>query len=123
MIPKELEERFRKRAMEKYGYSKGVISKALEEAIRLWLGRDDELVSEEESNNRAFESIIGELEERYRGKYVVIAGGKLVSVHESLEEALSAERGRYSHRIVFKVGERHAGRVRLGWRTRPAGGT
>lgn len=36
VIPEELEKRFRKLAMEKFGYSKGALSKALEEAIRDW---------------------------------------------------------------------------------------
>lgn len=122
-VPKRLEEIFRRKAMEKYGYSKGAISKALEAAIRLWLRYDYELTDEEESNNRAFESMIGELEAKYRGMYVVIANGRLISVHKSLEEALRVEERGYAHRIVFKVGEKPVGRVRLGWRVRPAGHT
>lgn len=123
-IPKELEEAFRKRAMERYGYSKGAVSKALEAAIRLWLRYDYELMDEEMSNNRAFESMVDELEANYRGMYVVIAEGRLVSVHRTLDEALKVERGRYRHRIVLKVGEEPVRRVRLGWRVRrPAGPT
>jgi hypothetical protein len=36
-VPEELEKKFRKMAMEKFGYSKGAISKALEEAIKEWI--------------------------------------------------------------------------------------
>ena len=123
-IPKELEEMFRRKAMEKYGYSKGAISKALEAAIRLWLRYDYESTDEEESNNRAFESMIDELEEKHRGMYVVIAKGKLISVYKSLDEALEvkAEEKGCSHRIVFKVGEKPVKRVRLGWRARTTAG-
>jgi len=124
-IPKKLEEMFRKKAMEKYGYSKGAISKALEAAIRLWLRYDYDLADEEESNNRAFESMKEELEEKYQGMYVVIADGRLISVHKTLDEALKVEGGKFSHRIVFRVGEKPVRRVRLGWRTktRHAGST
>ncbi|MCP8319815.1 MAG: hypothetical protein H3Z52_02595, partial [archaeon] len=93
-LPKELEEMFRRKAMEKYGYSKGAVSKALEAAIKLWLRYDYESTDEEESNNRAFESMVNELEANYQGMYVVIAGGKLISAHRSLDEALGVEEGR-----------------------------
>ena len=124
-ISKDLEELFRKKAMEKYGRCEGAVSKALEEAIRLWLRCDYELTGEEEVNNRAFESMVEELEANYPGMYVVIAGGRLVSVHETLEEALKVEEGKYKHRIVFRVGEKPVEKVRLGWRAmvRSAGHT
>jgi hypothetical protein len=121
-LPKELEEMFRRKAMEKYGYSKGAVSKALEAAIKLWLRYDYELTDEEESNNKAFESMIHELEANYKGMYVVIANGKLISAHKSIDEALKVDEG-YKHRIVFKVGEKPVQRVRLGWRLKPAGHT
>ncbi|MEM3437413.1 MAG: hypothetical protein QXP55_02600 [Nitrososphaerales archaeon] len=122
-LPKELEEMFRRKAMEKYGYSKGAFSKALEAAIKLWLRYDYELIDEEESNNQAFESMINELE-KYQDMYVVIANGKLISVHKSLDEALKVEEGRYTHRIVFKIGEKPVKKVRLGWRVaKPVGHT
>jgi len=123
-IPKELEEMFRRKAMEKYGYSKGAISKALEAAIRLWLRYDHEQMDEEELNNMAFESMIDELEEKYKGMYVVIAKGKFVSAYKSLDEALKVKEGERgcSHRIVFKVGEKPVKKVRLGWRARKTAG-
>jgi hypothetical protein len=36
-IPDELEQAFRKQAMERFGYGKGSISKAAREAIVLWM--------------------------------------------------------------------------------------
>ncbi len=123
VLPRELEERFRRRAMEKFGHSRGAISKALEAAIRLWLRYDYELTDEEEFNNRAFEYLIGDLESKYPGMYIVIAEGRIISAHNSLEEALKMGEEKHNHRIVFKVGERPFERVRLGWKAsiRPVG--
>jgi hypothetical protein len=36
-IDKELEKKFRVKVVEKFGIQKGAVTKALEEAIRLWL--------------------------------------------------------------------------------------
>jgi hypothetical protein len=36
-IPKEAENEFRRLAMRKFGYGKGSLSKALEEAVRAWI--------------------------------------------------------------------------------------
>ncbi|MEM3070338.1 MAG: hypothetical protein QW638_05470 [Candidatus Bathyarchaeia archaeon] len=125
VLPKELEELFRRRAMEKYGHSKGAVSKALEAAIRLWLRYDYESTDEEESNNRAFESLINELESKYPGMYIVIADGRMVSAHDSLDEALKIGDGEHKHRIIFKVGEKPFERLRLGWKAsiKPVGHT
>ena len=125
-IAKEIEEIFRRRAMEKYGYSKGAVSKALEAAIKLWLRYEYELKQEEEINNKTFEEIIGELEAKFPGMHAVIAEGQLVGVYKSLEEALKTNvKEGCSHRIIFKVGEKPKLKVRLGWRAKlkPAGGT
>jgi hypothetical protein len=37
VIPKAIEQKFRKLAMRKFGYGKGSLSKALEEALRRWI--------------------------------------------------------------------------------------
>jgi hypothetical protein len=37
VVSRELEEKFRKLAMKKFGYGKGSLSKALEEALRHWI--------------------------------------------------------------------------------------
>ncbi len=37
VVEKEIEERFRRLAMKKYGYGKGSLSKALEDALRQWV--------------------------------------------------------------------------------------
>lgn len=111
--------------MEKYGYSRGAVSKALTSAITLWLRHDYESTDEEEANNRAFESLLNQLEANHHGQYAVIAAGKLASTHPSLDEALKVTEGAAStHRIICKIGEKPIPKVRLGWRTtRRAGHT
>ena len=37
VVEKEVEEDFRKLAMKKFGYGKGSLSKALEDALRQWI--------------------------------------------------------------------------------------
>ncbi len=41
VVPKEIEERFRVLAMRKFGYGKGSLSKALEEALEQWISLID----------------------------------------------------------------------------------
>jgi hypothetical protein len=36
-LPEELEKKFRRASMENYGYSRGSLSKAAEEAVRSWV--------------------------------------------------------------------------------------
>ncbi|MEM2935728.1 MAG: hypothetical protein QW231_00945 [Candidatus Bathyarchaeia archaeon] len=123
-VKKEIEEIFRRRAMEKYGYSKGAVSKALEAAIRLWLRYEYELKEEEKLNNDAFEEIVGEVEAKFSGMYAVIAEGRLIGVYKSLEEAMKTSVKEGSpHRVIFKIGETPKPKVRLGWRAKlkPAG--
>jgi hypothetical protein len=37
VVSKDIEKEFRKLAMQKFGYGKGSLSKALEEALRYWI--------------------------------------------------------------------------------------
>ncbi|PLJ78577.1 hypothetical protein [Infirmifilum sp. SLHALR2] len=41
-VDEKLEQRFRELAMKRFGYGKGSISKALEEAIRMWVSHVEE---------------------------------------------------------------------------------
>jgi len=115
-VSEVLEESFRRKAMEKYGYSKGSISKALEKAIELWLEMEADETAEERANNEAYAKLREEILRSYAGKYVAIAKGKIVASGDSLNEVFVAPEGKVSHRLVFKVGERLPRRERLGWR-------
>lgn len=39
-VPEKIEREFRKLAMEKFGYGKGSLSKALEEAVKEWVTKN-----------------------------------------------------------------------------------
>jgi hypothetical protein len=41
VVAKEIEEKFRRLAMRKFGYGKGSLSKALEVALRQWIQMSD----------------------------------------------------------------------------------
>lgn len=125
IVPDDIEKRFRKKAMEKFGYGKGAISKALEEALRRWIeveGPKDE----ERVNNAAYEAMREEVEMKHTGKFVAIEEGKIVAVGDSLEKVFDAVQRlatNPSHRIIVKAGEVPPQVVRLGWRLRRAGPT
>jgi hypothetical protein len=40
VIPEKLEKEFRKLAMQKFGYAKGALSKALTEAVKEWIKKN-----------------------------------------------------------------------------------
>ncbi|MBI4361212.1 hypothetical protein HY572_05570 [Candidatus Micrarchaeota archaeon] len=41
-LPASIERKFREKAMQKYGYSKGALKKAMEDAIEDWLAKNTE---------------------------------------------------------------------------------
>jgi hypothetical protein len=58
-IRKDLEERFRKAALRRFGYKKGALSKAAEEAIEKWLNS----IEEDKFEGNPVEAIRGILSE------------------------------------------------------------
>ena len=116
LVSETLEKNFRRKAMEKYGYSKGAFSKALEKAIELWLELETDENEEENANNEAYLKLRDEILRSYSGKYVAIAGGKIVASGDSFTDIPPVLRGKFSHRLVFKVGVEPSRRVHLGWR-------
>ena len=126
-IPEHLEAKFKSRVKQVYGTIE--MTQALQKVIGFWLTKTerDLVVSERKLNNEAFSRLRSELEEKYQGKYAVIAYGKLQGVGESVDSVqnLAAEA---HHRLVFKVGESLPRRRDLGWRIQrrrwklPAGG-
>ncbi|MBS7626750.1 hypothetical protein KEJ51_06925 [Candidatus Bathyarchaeota archaeon] len=115
-IPEDLERNFRRKAMERYGYSKGAISKALEKAIQLWLEQETDETEQERINNEAYARLKNEIFRGYFGKYVAMENGEIVASGESLRDVWLPPRRKASHRLVFKVGEEYPRSVRLGWR-------
>jgi len=60
-VDEELERRFRRMAMEVYGYGRGSISKASEDAMRKWLLEHEELLGEVEVPDDPVKAIRGML--------------------------------------------------------------
>ncbi|HDI74694.1 MAG TPA: hypothetical protein ENF55_01920 [Thermoprotei archaeon] len=91
-------------------------SRALEEAIDLWLKRSV-LETDLDVNNRAYLRMKDNLD-KYKGRYVVFAHGKFIGAYSSLEEvgrALKAIKPRPRHAIVLKVGYDHKVERDLEW--------
>ena len=84
------------------------LSQALGEAIDLWLRKvKEELPAEADLNNKVYEEMNQNLEKRHRGKYAVIAQGRLIGLYEQLSQvvqALKALKG-IQQAIVIKIGE------------------
>ncbi len=99
------------------------VGDAVNEALRLWLSIKPEALGafrsiEEEAalNRKAYEELRAELEEKYRGKYVAFARGRLLGVYDTIREAAEAvEKTGAKHGIVKRVGEEAPRRVELGW--------
>ena len=85
-----------------------LLHQALEEAITLWLNYDETcLETDADANNRLYEAMKEELSKRYRGKFIIIAEGKLIGAYESLNEAsekLHSLKPHVKHAILIKVG-------------------
>jgi hypothetical protein len=104
-IPDRLQTEFEQRAREQYGEAGP--ARALQEAIALWLktaAEQDGLSTQRALNNQAYRWLKRDLEQKYAGKYVVIAHGVLQGVGDTLEQVAGlATEAR--HRLVFRVGE------------------
>lgn len=91
------------------------LSEALEQILRLGLnslktvqevGEDEEVLEQRRINNETYVRIERELNQ-YRGKYIIIALGKLIGVADNFEEAveiLRREAPEAKHAIIKKVG-------------------
>jgi hypothetical protein len=84
------------------------LHQALEEAITLWLKyKPFVLETEIDVNNRVYEEMREELLRKYRGKFILIASGRLIGVFDGLEEAagsLEKLRPNIKHAILTRIG-------------------
>jgi hypothetical protein len=92
------------------------LAEVFQEAAHLWLSRAQQtsMLTETDRDNEFYESDEAELLKQYKGKYVLIAGARLVGAFDSVEEAGEAIRSlspRPRHAILTKIGqdERMAG--------------
>lgn len=113
-LPKQLQQEFEQVAESLY--EKDGTTKALIEAIELWLTQNRRVVTQTEAdvNNQAFSALEPELRQKYGGKWIVIAHGKLQGVAET-PEALDHIAETAHHRIVVQIGQSRPKEVELGW--------
>jgi hypothetical protein len=93
------------------------LAEAVKEAFQVWRSydRDAQTLSERDVNNAAYNALGQELE-RYAGKTILIAEGKLLGVYENPRSAakdLASKAPHAHHAIVTKVGEDR--RLELEW--------
>jgi hypothetical protein len=86
------------------------LGEVFKEAANLWLTRRQEtpVLTETDHNNEFYESNEAELERQYEGRYVLIAGGRLVGAYDDLHaagEAMRALSPRPRHAILTKIGK------------------
>ncbi|MFQ6093769.1 MAG: DUF5678 domain-containing protein [bacterium] len=73
--------------------------------------------TERARNQQAYQALKGELEKKYRGRFVAIARGKIVADGFSFEEVIKKAEEvapEVSQRIVLKVGEEYPQTVTVG---------
>jgi len=61
-VDEKLEQRFRELAMKRFGYGKGSISKALEEAIRMWVSHVEEAEALEGDPVEAISGVLADID-------------------------------------------------------------
>lgn len=114
-LPPDLWREFEQQAQKLYD-DQDSITKALEEAVELWLEKHRWQFQYEvkTSNDRFYNEIKERLEHDYPGKWIVIADGELAGVAESLQET-NPFAAKAKDRIVYRVGEHRPREVELGW--------
>jgi len=86
------------------------LREVFQEAVNLWLSRRQEtpVQTEADQNNEFYESNEAELVRQYKGKYVLIAGARLVGAYDDLHaagETMRALSPRPRHAVLTKIGE------------------
>lgn len=85
------------------------LSQAVKEAFQIWRSYDEdaETLSERDVNNGVYNALGAELE-KYAGKTILIAGGKLIGVYDSPASAardLKSKSPESRHAIITVVGQ------------------
>lgn len=81
------------------------LSKAFEDAISAWAMDSEEISEEQVMNNLTYRKLKKQLEKQYSGKYVVIAGGKLLGAEDTLEKAWTLA-SPYDNALVTRISKR-----------------
>lgn len=108
VIIRKIDERLHRRLKAEAAIRGITLSKALEEAIRMWVRSEDQGGQDDlsDANNRAYERMKEELARKYRNKFVVFARERFLGSAGSLEEAGSlARRNNARKALVKRIGE------------------
>lgn len=119
-IPDYLRDELEQQARQLYGEDGA--SRAVAQAIELWLTqvREDSIKVAREVNNRVYQELKAELENKHWGEWVVIAQGRLQGISPNFNDVKDLALGA-GHRIVLQIGEESPPKVRrLGWRIKRA---
>ncbi|MHA1266863.1 MAG: DUF5678 domain-containing protein [Candidatus Helarchaeota archaeon] len=121
-ISNKINQEFRKLAMQRFGYEKGAISKALEEAIIKWImsqrSKNDPEQKERIENNSIYAREKRRLFKEYPNKYVLICKGTIAGISDDLSPLIEKTKNQYpdaNHCLIFKTIRQERQRVRLGW--------
>ncbi len=122
-IPENINQEFRKLAMERFGYEKGAIGKAIEEAIIKWIMDQKNRETEEENerliNNKFYRENKKRLYMEFPHKYITICKGTIAETGEDYFSTIQKTKEKYptvKHCLIinteFETKRRRAG---LGW--------
>ncbi len=122
-ISEQISHEFRKLAMKRFGYEKGAISKALEEAILKWVMEQNDRDSEEERersiNNEYYQKEKRRLFSEYPNKIISICNGTIAEIGEdfsSVEEKTKEKYPNIKHSLIVNTAIQHKRRrAGLGW--------
>jgi hypothetical protein len=115
-IPDHLRDEVERQARQLYGEDD--TNRAVAQAIELWLTqvKEDSIKVAREINNRAYQELRADLEDKHWGEWVVIAQGKVQGISPNFNDVKDLALGA-GHRIVLQIGEEPPPKIRrLGWR-------
>lgn len=119
-IPKELEKKFRKLLYEKTGLKKGSISKALQEAMELWVERQEQILkSQSATSYLTYQELIQKNAERYI--ILDFQTDALLSKGNDVIEAVKEAKSKCNPPHKFKILSKSsftANQAQLGWRVK-----
>lgn len=86
------------------------LAEVFQEAANLWLSRREETLMQTETqhNNEFYESNEAELEREYKGKFVLIANGRLVGAYDHVHAAgmaIGSLKPRPAQAVLAKIAE------------------
>lgn len=113
-LPPELDQQFKKKVLDRYGYKRGSISLAMLEAIKEWIEKDNDQTEKHDYIN------FDEIRAKYADKYIILKDEEVVLVKDTLDEIYndlsSMEREKYQlltpskNKFIQQKGRK------LGWR-------